>query len=277
MTERDRVWWRILKENVERHEIFVLAASIAYGAVFSVFPLLVAVIALLSLMVGPSQAQQAAMRGLQPYLPAAALTLVRDTLNEVARTRGTAGTLAAAVLLWSATAVAGSLRHALNRVLGAARPRPFWRRKLLEFTMVVLGGAFLGLSVISSAALAALQSVPALAGVVDRLRGLQAVTLSMLTPWLFSSAAFLMIYRFMPNIRVARRSLAVGTITAMVLFEATKRGFFWYVSTLATYPLVYGPLAGLIVFMLWVYLAALLVLLGAEVMRAMESSRPGVP
>jgi membrane protein len=52
----------------------------------------------------------------------------------------------------------------------------------------------------------------------------------------------------------------------MVLFEGLKRAFFWYLRTVASYPLVYGPLAGFIVFMVWVYLVAVIVLFGAEVL-----------
>ncbi len=269
-----RVWVRTLVGNMAGHDLYILAASIAYTAVFSVFPLLIAVIALLSLIVDQPQAQQAALRALQPYLPAAALALMRDTLDEVARTRGTAGTVASAALLWSGTAVAGTLRHALNRVLGVARPRAFWRRKLVEFVMVVLGGAFVGLSVISSVVLIALQTMPGLAGAVERLRTLQGA--AVLGPWLFSATAFFLIYRFLPNIRLSRRSLVAGTATAVVLFEATRWAFFWYLRTLATYPLIYGPLAGLIVFMVWVYLVVVLVLLGAEVMRLIEPRNTGL-
>jgi len=66
---------------------------------------------------------------------------------------------------------------------------------------------------------------------------------------------------------------AVGTALSVVLFEAVKRVFFWYLQTLGSYPLVYGPLAGLIVFMVWVYVVAALLLLCAEVMALHRRSR----
>jgi len=86
-----------------------------------------------------------------------------------------------------------------------------------------------------------------------------------------SAAAFFVAYRFLPNVRLRGRSLLWGTLTGMVLFELLKLGFFWYVRTLARYPIVYGPLAGLIVFMVWTYLVSVAVLLGAEVMAVMEA------
>lgn len=261
----------ILSRNLERDDVLILAAAIAYAAVFSVFPLLIVVIAGLSLVVDLPQAQQAATAALRPYLPPQALSLVRDTLDAVVRTRGTATTVATVGLLWSATTATGSLRHALNRVLRAPGVRAFWRRKLVELLLVLLGGTFLGLSVIAPAILAALRNLPPLAPALEavgRARGL--ALLGTLGPWLFSAAAFFVIYRFLPNVRLSWRSLLVGVTVAMLLFEGTRRAFFWYLQTLATYPLVYGPLAGLIVFMVWVYLIAVLLLLAAETMVLVE-------
>lgn len=258
-------------DRLARDDLFILAAAISYAAILSVFPLLIGVIALLALIVDQPQAQQAAVTALQPYLPPEALAPVRDAISAVVRTRSTAGTLASLGLLWSATTVASSLRHALNRVLGAERSRGFWRRKLVELTMVVLAGTFISLSVLVPLAQAAVKALPPLEPLVEMLRWVRgASTIAGSTSWMFSAVAFFIVYRFLPNVRMGWRGLLAGTATAVVLFEATRRAFFWYVRTLPTYPLIYGPLAGLIVFMVWVYLVVVLVLLGAEVMRLIE-------
>lgn len=102
-----------------------------------------------------------------------------------------------------------------------------------------------------------------------------AAVFSVLAPWLFSALAFLIMYRFLPNARVSRPALFAGAAVAVVLFEGAKRLFIWHRTTLAGYPVVYGPIAGLVVFMVWVYLASVLALLGAEVM-ALFDRRPGV-
>jgi membrane protein len=89
-------------------------------------------------------------------------------------------------------------------------------------------------------------------------------------PWIFSGTAFIIVYRFVPNVRVRRRSLLIGSLVAMTLFELTKRAFFWYLLRLAQYPLAYGPLAGVVVFLVWVYLASLVALMGAALIRQIE-------
>ena len=256
-----------LLRRLKEHELFVQAAAVSYAAVLSVFPLVITVIAILGRFVEQARAQQAVVDALRPYLPAQALTTLRETLDAVAATRSAAGLIGTLGLLWAATAVAGTLRHALNRVLNVGQPRGYVRRKLTELAMVLLGGTFLSLSVTSSIVLEVVGRWAPAATATTYLRGSPlAAGFSALAPWLFSGAAFLIIYRFLPNARTTGRSLLAGTAVAVLLFEGAKRLFFWYLSTLATYPLVYGPIAGIVVFMVWVYLVAVLALLGAEVM-----------
>lgn len=251
-----------------------LASSIAYAALLSIFPLLILVIALLSVFVTPQAAQDAVVGALAPYLPEGATDMVRATLHAVVQARGSASVIALLALLWGASAVASSLRAALNRVLRVGRPRPFVRRKLAEFALVLLGGLFMSLSVITSSALTLLAVVRPLEAVGALLRrsGL-AVVAATIGPWILSAAAFLIVYRFLPNERVRWRSLLAGTAVAVVLFELTKGVFFWYLRTLTGYSLVYGPLTGVVVLLIWVYMAAMILLVGAEVIAEMERAR----
>lgn len=261
--------WR----RADGHDLLMLASSPAYAAVLSVFPLLIAVIALLSRLVDPVVAREAVLRAMGPYLPEQSLALVGKTLESALRARDTAGFIGILGLLWGATAMTGSLRAAINRVVGAS-PRPYWRRKLSDFVMVIAGGLFLSLSVLVSAvqAVAGMHSVPLVW--LSRWLGDDRVARLFATvgPVLLSTAAFYIAYRFLPNVRAGRRSLLWSTLVAMVLFEGVSRAFFWYIRTVATYPLVYGPLAGFIVFMIWVYLVAVIVLFGAEVLAVVHDA-----
>ncbi|MGH2348982.1 MAG: YihY/virulence factor BrkB family protein [bacterium] len=260
-----------IADHTARDGILTLAASIAYAALLSIFPMLILVIALLSVFVAPAAAQQAVISALAPYLPAAAVDLVRDTLQAVVETRGTASLVALLVLLWGATSAASSLRHALNTVLKVKRPRAFWQRKVVEIALIILGGGFLSLSLFASTALTLITTLPPLEAAAGLLRGSGLAALgAVLGPWILSAAAFLIVYRFLPNERVRWRSLLAGTVTAVLMFEVAKGVFFWYLRTLSSYSLVYGPLAGVVVFLVWVYLTAFTLLVGAEVIAEME-------
>lgn len=265
---------RAFVRTTAQDDIFILSGAVAYTAMLSIFPLLLAVIAVLGLFVEQPQAQAAALDALRPYLPPDALTVIGETLAAVARTRGTAGIVAIVGLLWAATAVAGTLRYALNRVLKVRQPRAFWRRKLVDLALMTAGGLFLSLSILTSAAVQTASAVGPVGTILARiLRSPLVAVAGTVVPWLLSAAAFLVVYRFLPNARLSSATLAVGTGAAVVLFEAAKRAFLWYLQTLARYPLVYGPLAGLVVFMVWMYVVATLVLLCAEVMVLREHPR----
>jgi membrane protein len=257
--------------SLVRHDILTLAAAIAYSALLSLFPLLIGIIALFSRFVDQATAQHAIMRALDPYLPPGVRGIVQEALEGAISKRGTAGAVTTLVLFWTAMAVASTLLQSLNRVLDAPTTLPFWRRKVVELAMVSMGGALIMLSVFASAALAFLGAVPALEGIINTFGGSRIWGLVLSAgPWIFSGTAFIVVYRFVPNVRVRRRSLLIGSLVAMTLFELTKRAFFWYLLRLAQYPLAYGPLAGVVVFLVWVYLASLVALIGAALIRQVE-------
>lgn len=254
--------------------VHTLASSIAYAALLSIFPLLILEIALLSVFVTPLTARDAVIGALAPYLPATAIDVVRDTLRAVEHTRGTATIIASLVLLLGATTAASAVRQALNRVLRVNHPRSFVRGKLVELALILLGGIFMSLSVVTSTALTLLAVVRPLEAVGALLRrsGLAELA-AVVGPWLLSAAAFVVVYRFLPHEQVRWRHLVAGTAVAVVLFELTKSGFFWYLRTLGGYSLVYGPLTGVVVLLIWVYMAAMILLIGAEVIAEAERTR----
>ena len=266
--------WRIpaaTYRSLARHDVFVLAGAIAYSALLSFFPLVIATIALLSQFVDEKTAQQAVVGVLTPYLPPGVPQVVQNTLEGAIRERATAGALATLALLWTATAVASTLRHSLNRLLEAPAVRPFLRRKAVELAMVAMGGALIVLSVAANAALTVVGELPALAGIMGAVRTSAAWNaLASAGPWILSGTAFLVVYRFLPNVRLRRRSLLAGCVIATALFQLSTHAFLWYLRTLAHYPLAYGPLAGVVILMVWVYLGALVTLVCAALMRQAE-------
>src|SRR5947207_5353329 len=88
--------------------------------------------------------------------------------------------------------------------------------------------------------------------------------LGVLLPAVLSFTAFLLLYREMPNVRHRTSDVWPGALLATVLFELSKHGFAFYVSHFNNYQAVYGVLGGVMLFMLWAYLAAVILLIGAE-------------
>jgi membrane protein len=255
-------------------DVPTLAASIAYAAVVSVFPLLIGLIAVLGRFIEQAHLQHDLLAMLAHYLPPSALRTVRDTLAAVVPAAGTAGALALAALLWSGSALVAAVRHGINRTLRVRAEGPFWKRKAVDLVMVVLIGGFLAVSLLGSAAEAGLRALPGVAGIVNApVMGTVAAAAS----WLFAWLAFLAAYALLPSVRVSRRSVLYASLLGVLLFETVRYVFFWYLRTLAHYPAIYGPLVGVVVFMIWVYLLAVVLLIGAETMALLEQRRPEPP
>jgi membrane protein len=244
-----------------------MARSIAYYALFSVFPLLLAIIALSSSILASEEAQNAILDLVEQYLPVA-IPLVEQNIKQVLGSRGTIGVLALAGLLWSASGVFRVIYHAVNRAWGNEKPGPVWAQRFYALTMIVAIGFLLLVTPFFSAVLSFVRGwqVPILGWhpfadpVVGRLLG----WLSALVPTLLSVAIFALVYRTMPRAPVSWRDVWPGGVAAGLIWEAAKQLFAWYLSSFARYNLVYGSVGAIIAFLLWSYLSAQILLLGAE-------------
>lgn len=246
----------------------MVAAAIAYHVLLSVFPLLLGATAIAAFFVEESDLRASLADTLTLYLPPQAAEVIYRNVEEATRARGTVGIAAVATFLWTCSAAAGVARHALNRIWGVKRARAYWRRKLQEILTTLLVGAILGVSLVWTVAL----------GLVERFapeelarwfRGILGVWgLRVFLPFLLVLLAFLAAYRLLPNRRIPWRHLWPGSLVGAVLFELARQGMFWGVGRLVHYQLVYGSLAGAVVFLVWGYAVAAIFLFGAEVSRS---------
>lgn len=92
-------------------------------------------------------------------------------------------------------------------------------------------------------------------------------------PVLASTIGFFLIYLVVPNRKVKWKSAFIGALTAAILFEFAKRGFAWYVTTFPSYQKIYGALATIPIFLVWVFLSWNIILLGGTIAAILETSR----
>lgn len=256
---------RCVAQAVRTHDAPALASSVAYYALLSVFPLVLLGTAVAASFLDEAQIRAGLAAALTTYLPPEAAEAVQRTVAETVRVRRPAGLLALLVFLWSGSAAAGAVRHALNRLLGVTAARPFWRRKLVELGATLLFAALLGASLSLAVARAVLvRLAPQLGPHVARLLP-EVEALGRLGPPLFGLLTFALAYRILPARRLPWRPLAAGALAAAALFEVARAVAFRALAGFARYELVYGSLAGAIVFLVWVYAAALILLVGAAV------------
>ena len=165
----------------------------------------------------------------------------------------------------TAAMLVATIEREINLIFGVRRARPLPRRILLYAIGISLGPLAVGIS-ISAANWLIGQSLAAIP-----MRDALSTWVGRPLPWVFAAAAFTLIYKVVPFTRVRWRHAAAGGMLAALAFEAAKGGFAWYVTTFTTYRQVYGALAVIPIFMLWLYLCWYLVLAGAAVVSALSN------
>lgn len=244
-------------------------ASIAYYAVFSLFPLLLVLIAAGSFVLESQEVQRRVLNFAAEAFPISQ-ELIERNIRGVLDLRGTVGVVAAVGFLWSGSGVLTVLAHNINRAWPDAEPRSYLERRLVALGMVGGLAVLLALSSISSTVLDVLArlSVP----LWDELAIYQTTLWALLSgvvPRLLAFVALLGLYRWVPNTRVRWSEALWGALVAVVAGEVATNGFTWYISSgIVQYELVYGSLGAIVALMLWVYIGSLIVLFGAHLSAA---------
>jgi membrane protein len=251
------------------------AAGMAYYALFSLFPLLLFLVAAGSFILESEQAYQQAV-GLVTEAVPISRELIESNFQQVLRLRGPVGIVGLVGSLWSASGFFTTLASQINRAWPEADARNFLERRLVALGMVGSLAGLLALSLILSAVLDLLPQlqVPLGDGVSVYETPLWAV-LSNVVPWLFTAFLFLGLYLWMPNTPVKRSAALGGALVAAVAWEVASNAFAWYLgSGLARYKIVYGSLGAVVALMLWIYISGWIILFGAHLSAAIAKHTP---
>jgi membrane protein len=194
--------------------------------------------------------------------------LIESYLAQALRTRGTVSILALVGLFWSASGVFTALYRAVNRAWGNPKAQLFWTEKLYGLAVVLVAGLLLVAVTVTITFVSVLQGWRAavaswLPEILDS-SGWLSSWVAMVAPGVVAILTFGLIYRTMPRNRVTWRDVWLGGLAAGLIWEAARQLFSWYLTNVARYSLVYGSVGVIIGFLLWSYLSAMIVLLGAE-------------
>ncbi len=235
------------------------AAALSYYATFSLFPLLLLVIIVIGTALGPAAARNQIDSILRLFLPVNAANFLQENIALALEQRGSFGLVAGVSLLWSSLGLFSSLSSALSRTFRDENPRNTWHQRLVGLAMMI------ALSVLLVASLAATVMFVLLDFVFFYQRSSWISFGAFIIPLSLSVAIFAFLYRFIPRQRVRWDAIWVAAFIGGGLWELAKRLFTWYLDNLASYNLVYGSVATMIVLMFWIYLTGIIMLLGAEI------------
>ncbi|WP_323959446.1 YihY family inner membrane protein [Arthrobacter sp. JZ12] len=271
-------WGYIFKRTINefsKDQCTDLAAALTYYAVLAIFPALLALVSILGLFGQGQATTDAVLNILSSVSPDAEQTL-EPTVQQLTSSSAAGFTFIIGLVgaIWSASGFVGAFSRAMNRMYEVEEGRPFWKLRptmLLITVVVLLLVVLMALLLILSGPIA--ESVGNAIGL-----GSTAVTIWNIAKWpvmvFFAVLMIAVLYYAAPNLKQPKfKWVSIGSIIALVVLALTTAAFSFYVANFGNYERTYGAIAGVIIFLLWLWLANLSLLFGAEFDAELERGR----
>lgn len=262
--------------NLGRHNLFQAAAALSYYSIFSLAPLVIIIVAIAGFLISDADIQTALVDRVRTFSNDEAAELVNTIINNSADQQRSRLSIAIASILMiiGATTAFAQLHSILNRVWNVPDTRRltlwhFIKGRLVSFVILIIIGVLLATSLVFSTFLSSIGDQ------VYTRWGIQLTywePLKLMTSWGVTTILIMALFKFLPETPVRWIDALIGAVAASALFELSK----WAVSTYVTQidpSSAFGAAGSVVVFMLWVYIAALIVLVGAEISRTSSAFR----
>lgn len=253
-----------------------LAAALTYYAILALFPAAVAVLSLIGLVGQSGKTVDTLVQIMGDVGASGAADTLEPTLRQLANSQKSGFALIFGLLaaLWSASAYVNAFSRGMNRIYEIEEGRPIWKLRpiMLALTVVtVVLAALVGLALVLTGPAA--QAVGDAIGVGDTV-----TTVWNIAKWPVMLLVVILIvallYYVTPNVKQPKfRWISVGAVVAIVVWILASAAFGFYVANFSSYNKTYGALAGVIVFLLWLWLTNLALLFGAELDAELERGR----
>jgi membrane protein len=263
-------WLRAFSHHLWEHfradRSFESAGALSYTSLLALVPLMAVMFGVISAFpVFDRWADELEAYIFTNFVPTAG-EQIREYLQEfVGRTAGLTGA-GTVFLIATAILLMATIEKSLNRIWRVRAQRRPANRLVIYWAVLTLGPLLMGASLILTSYLAAL---PLLAP--EAVRGaLQNLVLGA-TPFLVALVSFTLVFLIVPNRRVRWHHALAGAMLSAILFELAKSSFVWYVTNFPTYERLYGALATIPLFLVWIYVSWVVVLLGASLAAALTT------
>lgn len=282
-----RGWWATLKRTFKEYQsdnVGDWAAALTYYAVLSLFPGLLVLVSLLGVFGNGEETTDALLDIVSQVGPASAVDTFRGPIEDVTESSSGAGLALIVGLvgaIWSASGYLGAFARASNAVYEVEEGRPFWKLRPQQVGMTVL--MVLLLTLVSIGLVVSGPVAEAVGDVIGL--GETAVTVWQIIKWplmvVIVAFMFAVLYWWAPNVKQPKfHWITPGSLFAVVVWIAASALFALYVANFGSYSATYGSLAGVIVFLLWLWITNNAILLGQEMNAELERQREiekGVP
>lgn len=250
-------------------EMSTYASALAYQMLFSLFPFLLFLIALIGFLHLPDFFSWLRLQS-ELVLPPQALDQVNPVIDQLQESKGGLLSFGIVIALWTASAGVRLMMSAMNAAYDVVEGRPIWKR----FPLSVLYTVGIAGMLLAAAALMVLG--PQVMNWIAEQIGMEdfIVTLWTILRWpviiILMMVAVALIYYVMPDVEQQFRFISPGSVLAVVVWIIASLGFGYYVKTFSNYNAMYGSIGAIIVLLLYFYISAAVLLLGAEMNAVIE-------
>lgn len=252
-------------ERFGKDDMLTYAAAMAYLILFSLYPFLIFLSALLGILRLPGFFEQLVAQA-QTVLPGQAMGIVEQVVGQI-REQNSVGLLLFGIIatLWSASAAVRAIMHALNAAYGVEQERVTWKRYPLSIVYAIL----LSIMVIAALGLTLIKTRDM--GWISEQVGVNPIFVT-LWSWIHFPVAILLlmvvvafVYYMLPNADEPLRLITPGALLAVFVWVAISLGFSYFVSSFVVYNATYGSLGTFMALQLYFFISAAVLLLGAEI------------
>jgi membrane protein len=270
-------WWAAVKRVLSEFkddDLTDRAAALTYYSVLSIFPALLVVVSLVGL--AGKSVSQSLITNLGDLAPGSVKQVITNAITELQRGQGGAGLVALISLaagVWSASKYVAAFMRASNAVYDVAEGRPIWKTLPIRIAVTLVTLTLLSVSAVAVV----------ISGVLaDRTGHVLGIGTAAVTTWniakwpillVIVSFLFALLYWASPNAKQGFRWVTPGGVMALVIWLAASAGFAVFVAEFGSYNKTYGSLAGVVIFLVWLWISNLALLLGAELNAELERGR----
>ncbi|MET9913526.1 YihY/virulence factor BrkB family protein [Streptomyces sp. NPDC006476] len=262
-------WGAVLRKSLREFkddELTDRAAALTYYGLLSLFPALLVLVSLLGL--AGKSATDTVLKNLQQFAPGSARTIITGAVSQLQNNAGLGSVMAIVgivLAVWSASGYVAAFTRAANAVYDMPEGRPVW--KILP-VRVALTAVLLVLAVISALIVVFTGALARKAGTALGV-GDTALTVWSIAKWpvlaVLVTVMIALLYWATPNARVKGfKWITPGSFLALLIWLLASAGFAFYVANFASYNKTYGTMAGVVVFLIWLWISNLAILLGLE-------------
>ena len=263
-----KVLLRTVKEFVD-DEMPTYASALAYQMLFSLFPFILFLIALIGFLHLPDFFSWLRLQS-ELVLPPQALEQVNPVIDQLQQSKGGLLSVGIVIALWTASAGVRLMMSAMNAAYDVVEGRPIWKRFPLSiFYTVGIAGMLLVAAALMVLGPQVMEWIASQIGMQEFI-----VTVWTILRWpvivILLMIAVALIYYVMPDVKQEFRFITPGSVLAVVVWIIASLGFGFYVKTFANYNAMYGSIGAIIVLLLYFYISAAVLLLGAEMNAVIE-------